>query len=60
MVSAEYDEYRSYLLAASDEELYLESEDTFAQISDADEGIKYALCIEEQRTRERRTAHGRR
>jgi hypothetical protein len=53
MVSAEYDEYKSYLEGVSDDELYLESEDTFAQISDSDESIKYALCVAEQKRRDR-------
>lgn len=52
MTSEEYDEYRSYVKSSSDEELYYESEDTFSQISDEDEGIKYALCVEEQHRRE--------
>ena len=53
VVSAEYDEYRAYVRSVSDEELYYEAEDTFAQISDEDEGIKYALCAEEQNRRGR-------
>lgn len=56
MVSEEYDEYCTYLKTASDEELYYESEDTFSQINDEDEGIKYILCTAEQNRRE----HGRR
>jgi len=55
MTSSEYDEYRFYVKNSSDEELYYESEDTFSQISDEDEGIKYALCVEEQNRRK----HGR-
>lgn len=57
MVSAEYDEYRAYVKGLSDDELYYESEDTFAQITDEDEGIKYALCAEEQNRRQRRKYH---
>lgn len=55
MVSAEYDDYKSYIRDLSDEELYYESEDTFSQISDEDEGIKYTLCAREQNRRD----HGR-
>lgn len=51
MVSAEYDEYRSYVQNASDDELYYEAEDTFVQIGDDDGCIKYALCVEEQNRR---------
>ena len=53
MTSDEYDEYCCYIKKSSDEELYYESEDTFSQISDEDEGIKYALCVEEQNRRKR-------
>ena len=56
MVSAEYDDYRSYVRGISDEELYYESEDTFSQINDEDESIKYAVCVEEQNVRRRK--HG--
>ena len=54
MVSAEYDDYRSYVRGISDEELYYESEDTFSQINDEDEGIKYTVCVEEQNARRRK------
>ena len=59
MVSAEYDEYRSYVRNISDEELYYESEDTFSQINDEDESIKYAVCVEEQHRRSRKHGNGR-
>lgn len=51
MISSEYDEYKVYIESISDEELYYESEDTFSQISDEDESIKYSLCVEEQEKR---------
>lgn len=54
MTSAEYDEYRSYVRGISDEELYYESEDTFSQINDEDESIKYTVCVEEQNVRRRK------
>ena len=53
MVSSEYDEYRQYLITASDEELELETDDTFIQLNDEDEGLKYALCVEERNKRDR-------
>lgn len=56
MTSSDYDEYVVYLRNVSDEELYYETEDTFAQIGDEDEGIKYTLCIAEERSRHVRLA----
>ena len=54
MTSEDYDEYRAYIRNSSDEELYLETEDQFVEISDEDSSIHYAVCVEEQRRRERR------
>lgn len=56
MTSADYDEYVAYLQSISSDELYYETEDTFAQIGDEDESIKYTLCIAEERSRHGRLA----
>lgn len=58
MVSEEYDDYVLYVQSISDEELAMESEDTFAQINDEDASIQYSVCVEEQHRR-RRVLHGR-
>ena len=52
MISDEYDEYCLYVRTCTDEELYYEAEDTFIQIGDEDESIKYTICMEEQNRRE--------
>jgi hypothetical protein len=54
MISQEYDEYMQYIMNSSDEELELETDDAFTQINDADESIKYALCVEEHNLRLRK------
>ena len=59
MISTEYDEYELYLKSVPDDELEYEIDDTFVQINDEDESIKYALCIEEQNRRIRRKIYAR-
>jgi len=54
MDSMEYDEYRSRLRMMDDTELDLEMDDSFIQMADEDESIKYVLCVQEHRDRVRK------
>jgi len=52
-------EYLFSLFALSDETLQLEADDAFINMcGDADESIRYVMCVDEQKKRENRIKYG--